>query len=60
MVIDFLMHVKPPAVGSMGNEYQCDDAAILFHLDVAANRLTVGSWQLAVLKFTHKIILQVK
>ena len=48
------MHIKTPAVGSMGDEYQCDDAAILFHLDVAANRLTVDG-----LGFDRKLILNI-
>lgn len=31
MIIDFLMHIKTPAVGSVGNGYECDDAAKLSH-----------------------------
>jgi hypothetical protein len=31
------MHVKAPAVGSVGKEYQGDDAANFFHLVFAAN-----------------------
>jgi hypothetical protein len=32
MVVDFLMHIKTPAKGLVGKEYQCNDAAILFHV----------------------------
>jgi len=31
MVIDFLMHIKTPAIGSVVKEYQCNQAAKLFH-----------------------------
>jgi hypothetical protein len=41
------MHVKTPAVGSMGNENQYNDAAILSHeVLLLIFLLAVGSWQM--------------